>query len=251
MALAVDLRAVPARLAAVRRGARLAALGTMALGALTLLGWTTGVTLLSSLLPGHIMMKANTAIGMLLAGSALWACVGPDSRGRRWSAPASLAVLLLGTFSLGEMLAGVDSGAGTLLFDDPDAERGGRVPGQMSLLTAIAFVLAGVSGLLACRGVGTALVQWLAAALLLIALFVLSAYGYLMGETAGRTVVTPLGLNTGLCLFALGLGWLAAMPDRGLARVLVAEGLGGELARRALLPALTPTATRPATRRCG
>jgi diguanylate cyclase (GGDEF)-like protein len=70
------------------------------------------------------------------------------------------------------------------------------------------------------------------------ALFSLSAYGYVMGASASAAAINPVGLNTALCLLLLSLGWLTANPQVGLASVLVANSLGGVLARRLLLPVL-------------
>ena len=51
---------------------RLAAVLTAALGVSVLAGWAFGLPLLKSVLPGEVEMKANTAVGLALAGCALF-----------------------------------------------------------------------------------------------------------------------------------------------------------------------------------
>ena len=228
----------PVNVLRLQRSAIGAALVVVALGGLALLGWLLDLPMLRSVLPGHVAMKANTAIGMLLAGLALVSCVRPAWISLRISGLASLAVLLVGAATLFQFATGVDLRIDALLFDDPDAARLGRAPGRMSELTAVSFLLAGGIGLMACRRVGQRLGQAMALAMLVIGLFALSAYGYAMGTEAGQVPFTPLGLNTAVCVFLLALGWLASQPGSGLARVLSSDRLGGELARRALAPAL-------------
>ncbi len=228
----------PANVLRLQRSAIAAASAVCALGGLALLGWLLDLPLLRAVLPGHVAMKANTAIGMLLAGAALMSCVRPAWLPLRFSGAASLAVLLLGAATLLQYAAGLDLRIDTLLLDDPDALARGRAPGRMSELTATSFVLAGSIGLMACKRIGQWLGQALALVMLVIALIALSAYGYAMGTETGHVPFTPLGLNTSVCVFLLALGWLASQPGSGLARVLANDSLGGELARRALAPAL-------------
>lgn len=222
----------------LRRHARIAAIAIGTIALLTLAGWVLGLPLLRSVLPGHVEMKANTAIGLLLASAALAGCGAVGRYRRRVSPLASLLVLLLGATVLIEYAFDADLGIGTVLFADPSAAAQGRVPGQMSQISAISFVMAGIIGLDACRNAGHWLGQGLAVSLLGIALFSLSAYGYAMGTTMVVAGVTPVGLNTAVSLFLLALGWLVSSPRSGLSRSLIANSLGGELARRMLLPAL-------------
>jgi len=231
-------RVLENQVARLRGHARLAAAAIGVIALSTLLGWVLGLPLLRSVLPGHVEMKANTAIGLLLASAALAGCGAVGRFRRRISPTASLLVLLLGATVLIEYVSDADLGIGTLLFKDPSAVSQGRVPGQMSQISAISFVMAGIIGLDACRHAGHWLGQALAVGLLGIALFSLSAYGYAMGTTMVVAGVTPVGLNTAVALFLLALGWLVSSPRSGLARTLVANSLGGELARRMLLPAL-------------
>lgn len=233
---AIEPRILQSQADRLRRHSRIAAAVVAGLAALALLGWLFDVSVLRSVLPGHVQMKANTAVGFLLASLALGAC--GLGLGRVMSRVASLAVLLLGGTVLLEYLLGADFGIGTLLFDDPGALRAGRVPGQMSQLTAAGFVLAGAIGLATSWRPGHWLGQALALLMLVGALFSLSGYGYLMGATGQPQAINPVGLNTAICLLLLALGWLVAVPGAMLPSVLVANSLGGVLARRLLLPVL-------------
>lgn len=51
---------------------RLVAVLTAALGVMVLAGWAFGLPLLKSVLPGAMAVKVNTAVGLVLAGCALF-----------------------------------------------------------------------------------------------------------------------------------------------------------------------------------
>lgn len=82
--------------------ALICALAVGALGVTVLIGWAFDIATLKSVVPGWVTMKANTALGFLLAGGSLAAA------GRRYVTPGSrhlhilLAALvtLLGTMTL-------------------------------------------------------------------------------------------------------------------------------------------------------
>ena len=65
-----------------QRWSKVASAFVMLVGALVLIGWFTDNVPLKRLLPGSIVMKANTRRAFLLAGLALWLlhCEG-DRRG--------------------------------------------------------------------------------------------------------------------------------------------------------------------------
>lgn len=236
MSATIEPRILQSQADRLRLHSRIAAVLVAGVALVALLGWALDVSVLRSVLPGHVQMKANTALGFVLAGLALGAC--GLGLGRMVSRLASLVVLALGAAVLAEYSTGVDSGLGTLLFPDPGALRAGKVPGQMSQLSASGFVLAGGIGLATSWRPGHWLGQALALVMLVGALFALSGYGYLMGADGAGVAINPVGLNTALCLLLLALGWLVANPQDGLASVLVANSLGGVLARRLLLPVL-------------
>jgi len=84
--------------------ARAGSIFLVVLGATVLVGWLFDLGLLKSILPGHISMKVNTAIGFVCSGAALSLSLranSPSSRKLRYPiAFLSLITLVIGFFSL-------------------------------------------------------------------------------------------------------------------------------------------------------
>ncbi len=207
-----------------------------AVALLVLLGWALDLALLKSLLPGHVEMKVNTAVGVLVIGVALAGCTLATPRLRNASGLLSLVVLGIGAATLAQYLGGYDFGIDTLWRDDPVAL--GRPPGRMSQLSSVAFVLLGAIGVATCLLRWVAMAQAFALAVIAIALYALSTFGYLGLDGDGRSPFHPVALHSALLFLLLSLGWLAARPEAGMMRILSARSFGGALARRALLPAI-------------
>ncbi len=224
--------------ASLRRFARFVGAFTTAVAAMALLGWALDIGFLKSVIPGHAAMKANTAVGLSLAGLALLTANNPARWAHEASAAMSVVVLLLGAVTLLEYTSGIDTGLDTLLFEDPEAIAAGRAPGRMSQISAVSFLLLGINGIEARARGRIWLGQALALAVLVIALFALSAYGYAMGMGTREAPFNPISLHTAILLMLLAIGWLAMQSGVGMLRVLAADSFGGELARRLLLPAL-------------
>jgi len=156
----------------------------------------------------------------------------------RLSVVLAMASGLLGALTLVEYSWGVDIGIDTMWFDDPASQALGRPPGRMSQVSAIAFLLLAGAAIASCRLRAIRVAQWLALAVIAIALFALSALGYRGLEQGVELPFSPVAVHTALMLMMLALGWLAARPDVGIMRVLSAPSAGGAVARRALLPSL-------------
>jgi len=110
-----------------QRTARLCALAIAGLGAIVLMDWWLDIAVLKALMPGWVNMKANTALGFLLAGIALARPV--DSPGGRVTrAVLAATVALLGLMTLAEYVGHVDFGIDQLLFRDLRDSPGARHP---------------------------------------------------------------------------------------------------------------------------
>lgn len=122
-----------------------------AIGIVVLVGWTLNIDVLKSILPGLLTMKANTAFCLVLMGAAvvlLFQSTG--SPRRRWVARVLIGVA--GSIALAtgaQYVTGVDLGIDQLVFADPADAIGTLVPGRMSPLTAVGFIMLAVGALAA------------------------------------------------------------------------------------------------------
>jgi methyl-accepting chemotaxis protein len=207
-------------------------------GFLVLIGWMFDIAVFKSVLPDLVSMKANAALGFVVAGVSLWLqCPPAASPARRRTARVFASVTaLLGLLTLGEYVPGRDFGIDQLLFQDTSAQS--IYPGRMASSTASIFVLLGGALFFldweTRRGYRPAQFLVLPAAVLSL----LGLIGYTYGaETLYRVApYSSMALHTALAFLVLGLGILYARPDRGLMHVLTSHTAGGVMARR-LLPA--------------
>jgi PAS domain S-box-containing protein len=123
------------------RVADVCALFTAAVGLLVAVGWMLNIDSLKRVLPGLVAMKFNTALGLVLAGAGLW-----WRKRTRLRVALGVFVALLGALTLGEYLAGLESGVDQFFFRDivgqPEAA---FTPGRMAPSTALCFLLYGVA----------------------------------------------------------------------------------------------------------
>src|SRR5690348_11009870 len=114
---------------------RASAIMSVLLGIIVLSGWLLDITVLKSILPGHISMKPNTAIGLVCGGLALMFLVRSDSfkKLRYPAALFSLTTFMIGLFTLAEYLLHRDLKLDQLLFVDRTEL---VYPGRIACITA-------------------------------------------------------------------------------------------------------------------
>jgi signal transduction histidine kinase len=202
-------------------------------GTVVLAGWMTGAGLLKSVLPGLVQMKANTALGFLCCGFALWLVIRHPERRMLIRVLIGVAIVL-GSLTLIEYLSSRNLGIDQLLFVESAGAIGTLSPGRMAPTSALCFVLIGLALLLIDRsGPAPELLAGVA--------------GFIAGQTFLGYVFglrfelrleryTEMALHTAAAFAALGAGVLFARPDRGLMAVVSASGGAGRTARN-LLPA--------------
>ena len=222
----------------LRLASLLASLTVMSIGGFVFLGWIFGIETLKSVFSGYVTMKANTAAGFILSGSALWATQSTKtSNTRRWIARiGAFLSCLIGAATLIEYAVGWNLGIDLLFAADPPGGVGTSSPGRMAPQTAVCFTFLGAAILLLNFGrfsqIGWA--QFLAGLSAIIAMLALIGYAYGARVFYAWGVYTQMALHTSFSFFLLSLGVLFFRADRGLMAIISSDLMGSRVARRML-----------------
>ncbi len=236
--LATSARNEAGLIASLRAASRVSAVTVFLVGGLVLLGWALGIGALTTVLPGQVTLKANAAVGLVLAGISLW-LVQSESRSRiahRAAQLCAVAVILLGLANIAETALGLDLGIDELLFRDANSIE--QLPaGRMSISVSLTFLLLGIALLLV---MGTKRGPQAAQALSILAavpsLVALVGYAYSVNVLYAHPV-SAIAIHAALAFLMLCLGILFVRPRQGLMAVVTADSAGGFLLRR-LVPAV-------------
>ena len=191
--------------------ARGAALATILIGLLALLGSALGIAWMQGLLPGVAGMQASSAVGLVMAGTALFIVGGrPSASWRAVSVVLALLVAAFGLFTWIQQLFDAQLDIEKLLLP-AGGNSGSLVAGQMSFYSALAFTAIGLA-LVAMPWVALQPLVWLMSALAVV-IGMVSLLGYLWSTDlldAGG-VMAPVSVHAALAFTLLGIGtWRAS-----------------------------------------
>ena len=195
-----------------RSAGTLAVLGG-AIGLTGFTGWLLDLPVLRSVIPGAVEMKANTGLGLILAGSALLLLVWPGSRPSLMRLAQALAatVTALGLATLAQYLFSWQLYIDELLFRDTAAAFN-AIPGRMSPYSAVAFAIIGIA-LIALPHYRA---RWLARAGIVLTGSIggLSLLGYLWNasELITDQWLPPVAVNTAVAFLLLSTGAALTVP---------------------------------------
>jgi diguanylate cyclase (GGDEF)-like protein/PAS domain S-box-containing protein len=230
----------PDRQALAMRAARWLGLAVVAGGVLILAGWAFHLPRLTTLLPGLVPTKANTAVCFVLLGASLWLSARPDGHGRAVGLARLLAVMagVIGLVSLLEAVFGWNAGIDELLFRDPTALPASPVPGRMAPISALDFVLlAAAVCLLDVRTPnGSRPANWLALLVAVNAFLTVLGYVYAVEALYRIATLAAVALPTALLFLLAGAAVAIARPESRLVRQVLGSDAAGVINRR-LLPA--------------
>ncbi|GMV11072.1 MAG: hypothetical protein AMXMBFR55_28060 [Gemmatimonadota bacterium] len=233
------------RALAARRLARGGAVIIALVGAVALAGWTFGVPILATLVPGDVSMKANTALAFILAALALWQVTRDAGASRMPPAigqAAAILVILIGGGALAEYVLGVDLGIDQLLVRSAPVAEFGREPSlRMAQGTALGLALSGTALLVQLRlpAFATAVVYALTSSVHLLAATAFVGYFYGVRSLTTFGATTAIALSTVVSFMLLSVATMLARPEQGFMPILLGLGAGG-LVARTLLPAIFP-----------
>jgi PAS domain S-box-containing protein len=197
----------------------------------------------SSLLPHWQTMKANTALGFVMAGAALWLAATRNIGATGHTAGRICAILTatLGLLTLAQYALQVDLGIDQILLSHHVSRPGNGPAGRMSQGTAFEFALIGAA-LLASRPAmprRLRLVSQIAAILVFTLSYVtVLGYGLDVPSLYQFPGLSSVALHTATAMLALSFGTMMLSSDTGVMRLMFSRYAGGDLVRRLLPVAL-------------
>lgn len=208
-------------------------------GAMVLAGWLMDMPSLLGVMPGQVTMKANTALGFLLAGLLLLMAKSARSSAKdtlRWALEAG--ILSLGLLTLSQYIFKVDLHIDQLLFEATDDAILTTSPGRMAPTTAVGFILFALSLVVDHLGSENARTWSRAFSVVLLIVSLISLLGYVYGAPSlylGIDGVTAMAFLTSALFLALAIGAIWLRPDSGIPAILADKSLVGTQSR-ALMP---------------
>ena len=215
-----------------------ASLFSIAAGLLSLIGWTFGIAVLKSVIPGQVVIKPNAAIALVLCGWSLWLLRSRDTQPpqeiRKLAGQALASVVaLVGLLSLSEHLVGWDLGIDQLFFLDqnPFEAFGSVRPGLMAPITALDFLLLGLALLWLDWTVPYRSRRYEPSQFLAFAANTGAIVGLLDFILGSHTSYTHIALQAAVTLFVLSFAVACARTGWGLGALFASSTDGGTLTR--------------------
>jgi PAS domain S-box-containing protein len=203
-----------------------------------LVGWATGLAVLTSGLPGLVHTKVNAAFSFLFLAVALASTTlrPPWRRPLVW-VPCSLVLAITGA-TLFEYASGLDLGIDEVFAHDV-ASAAAPYPGRVAVQTAVALLACG----LAILARGRTVRGWHVTEVLAVLTGVVGAVsllGYLYGaqELESFGSASQISLPASWALIALSLGVIACDQDHVVVREMVDPSPSGQVLRRIVPAAL-------------
>jgi diguanylate cyclase (GGDEF)-like protein len=218
-----------------RRLPRIAACLVGTIACISLAGWILRIPVLTSIFPGVVSMKANTAIAFLLLSGAV--CAATQDRWPGWQRLLAVAAAALGLLTLIEYASGTSFGIDQILFRDPGSA---PHPGRMAPISAVSFLLLAAALLMPSSRRSNYIKEALALLLALSATFAMVGYIYgvpaLYGAVSSSS--TAMALHTGASFLLLSLAFLLIPRQEGFVQVLRGPSIASMAARYMLPPAV-------------
>ncbi len=216
---------------------------TIFVACLVLVGWSFDIANLKTILPGLTSMKANTAFCFLLSGVSLLSQQRLETRRRNISKLGQLSaivVIAIALLTLTQYLFNWNLGIDQLLFQDT-ATSVGNYPGRMAPNTAVNFILIGLALLLLPQKTRRhyQIVQLCTLIAVMIAGLALIGYAYDVRSLYKISGYVSLALHTAITFTILCGGILLVRPEQGLIKIIISKNMGGFIARRLLIAAIT------------
>ena len=213
---------------------------TFSIGFAALLGWILDIDVLKRIHPSLVNMKANTAVCLMLVGTAVLLLQDSSASTIRHRVAQACAVIvaLVGLITLSQHIFGWDVGIDQLLFHESSEEAGQSFPGRMGVAASLNFFFLGT----AISFFDARSSRWFRlsniSVLMVVAITLLVFLYYFYGidiEPVARYFT--IALHTVVAFLSICAAIFLARPERGVAATLLGNSPGSVIARR-MWPAL-------------
>jgi PAS domain S-box-containing protein len=198
------------------------------------------ISILKSVVPGVVSMKVNTALCFVLSGFTLWILneEKQNSLKKMCSIVFPSIMILIGLLTLGEYLLEINFGIDEFLFKEETRATATSDPGRMAPISAICFILSGMSLLLLYKNKAFQMFQLLSLAVFALALLTLIGYAYAVNDLqGGMASFTKMAIHTSVAFVFLSVGVLFSKSDKGIMYIFTNDGIAG-ITTRKLLPVI-------------
>lgn len=219
----------------------LLAITVLLVGATVLTGWIFDISILKSLNPNWVTMKANTALGFLLCGIVL-ICY---DKWKNVSKILSLFIAFIGFTVLIEYFFNIDLSIDQFIFKEEANTFGTVAPGRMAFISAIDFCLLGISFFISlCHNEKDRdkfkihISQVLVNLSFFIALFSFYVYILCSGNYYNffLSKYTLMAFHTAVAFILIAICFYLLTPETGVASIVFGTASGSVLARYLTIP---------------
>lgn len=202
-----------------------------------MIGWLGHIAILQGALLNDVVIKANTALALLVGGASLVLYHTPQIPRRRvLGVCCGVVVLLIGGITILEYCTGWNPGFDEWIALDVPRTAGSFIPGRMAFSTAVCFLLIGAS-LILLHTRWTRAVELMSLTSIMIALLMMLGTFTVTHEEFGFIVSTHMAVLTGIAIILLSLGVMIAKPSGGMTKLFTSDTVGGSM-MRLILPGI-------------
>jgi PAS domain S-box-containing protein len=214
-------------------------LSVAALGLVVITGWFLNIVFFKSMIPGYISMKFNTAICLILLGSALYFhVIKGNAISRRLTLLFPLIAFVFGALSFAEELFHYNFGIDQLFISDLEINPANQVnPGRMSPVAAFCFILLSWV-LLTIKSEKKILLitnQFFLHACTALSFIVILGYLFNTPEFYKLTFLTSMAIYTALAVLFLSIAASLINPTLGITGLFTGKGVGNVITKTLFL----------------
>ncbi len=219
----------------LRRWSKYLITGMMIIAVLILLSWLLNVDFLRRPFSEQVVMNPVSALCFIISGISLW--LFSSNTYSKVAVVSAYIVLLIGLIKLGELSLGYDLKIDELLFSDKMIAGKNGLTNEMSLNTALCFVLAGISLVLYKEeNTNKKSSHYLVLVMMLIGLLSLLVHLYRVHDFSGFFTYIPMATLSAICVVLFALSLLFTEPAKGIMTEFTSL-FSGSLMARLLIPA--------------